>query len=432
MQLHEEQVSVYSIAVVALSFLFGQYNANLIIPKTCIRCVSKYCDCNSRGAGCDPSVCTCVNCENMMKPLSEMLDSELQAEDEDETEVFIPAEPVVSKIKGLENFGHMIDDFEDRPLEEKVTAAYEAAEKVTEEEANVRAGLEEEIKQLEAQLEEKVKKENAALDVYRRETNKVMCLELEEPSRWNDTYQQLKRYVIKTGDLPPLPSACTNEADRRLSIWVQEMKSLVYSKSERIINAPHRIEALESLGVEWIESSEDRWNKMYQRLAAYKKEHGTATLPSFMQCRKSKDKDLSALRHWVDQQEQDVQSGAMAKRLDRLKKLQGLGLPLKLSWEQEWDVNVVELLKFRSKHGHLNISGDGHSDLEGFVSELLKRLKKGSTVKLTKEEMYDLRSKGLLNDLKNPSGRQSAKGQAESVKLVPLDRVQEINYWAGM
>lgn len=29
MQLHEEQVSVYSIAVVALSFLFGQYNTNL-------------------------------------------------------------------------------------------------------------------------------------------------------------------------------------------------------------------------------------------------------------------------------------------------------------------------------------------------------------------------------------------------------------------
>mmetsp|Transcript_21158 Transcript_21158/g.44432 ORF Transcript_21158/g.44432 Transcript_21158/m.44432 type:complete len:87 (-) Transcript_21158:17-277(-) len=75
-------------------------------------------------------------------------------------------------------------------------------------------------------------------------TNKVMRLELEEPCRWNETYQNLKQYVVGVGTLPPPPSMCSSEEERRLSIWVEEMKSLVYSQSDKIIRAPHRIENL--------------------------------------------------------------------------------------------------------------------------------------------------------------------------------------------
>jgi len=410
------------------------------------KCNTKYCDCNSRGVGCDPAVCTCINCENMMKPLSEMLDDELNEVEEDETEVFVPQEVEMDcNIKGLYNFSHRIDDFEERRIpnpSEKLNVAYigresaaTEAREVMDEESETRSKLEEEIAQLEAQLQGKIDKEAQALQQYRRKTNRVMCLEMEEPCRWNNMYKELKEYVMKTGDLPPVPSACTTEIDRKLSIWVQEMKSLKYSKSERMVNAPHRIEALESLGVEWIESSEDRWNKMYERLVAYKRKHGTVKLPSFMQCRKAKDAELGALRRWVDSQEQDVKSGDM--RRDRLRKLQAVGLPLKLTWEQEWDYYVVELLKFRSKYGHLDVSGYANPDLNEFVSQLVSRLKKGSSVKLTKDEIYDLQIKGLLGDLKNMSrpgpGRPPAGGKGkESTKLVPLERVKEVNYWAGM
>jgi len=313
------------------------------------------------------------------------------------------------------------------------------------EESRTRETLQAQIQELESKLQAKIEKESGALDTYREDTNRVMCLELKEPCRWNSTYQQLKSYVMRTGDLPPVPSACVAEVDRRLSIWVQEMKSLVFSKSQRIVNAPHRIEALESLGIEWIESSEDRWNSMLGKLVAYKRQHDTVKLPSFMQCRKSKDKDLTALRHWVDVQEAEVKSGAMAKRRDRLKKLQNLGLPWKLTWEQDWDHYVVELLKFRSKYGHLNVGlasspsgNNAHSDLSEFTSHLLERLKKSSTVKLTNDELRDLGSKGLLGDLKSmaqcPLGRPSTNGnQGEGIlRLVPLERVKEVNYWAGM
>lgn len=71
------------------------------------RCATKYCDCNARGVGCNPAVCNCINCANMMKPHSEMLDHELEPEvEEDETQVFIPSDvdaTVSSKIKGLSN-----------------------------------------------------------------------------------------------------------------------------------------------------------------------------------------------------------------------------------------------------------------------------------------------------------------------------------------
>lgn len=410
------------------------------------KCITKYCDCNSRGVGCDPAVCSCVNCENMMKPLSEVQEHEHQRDDEDETEVYAPTGlDVGCKVKGLENWFHLIDDFEDRRISvpsEKVSAAYaaresaaDAAMKVIEEESKARSALEKEIEQLEGQLEGKVESESRALEEYLQRTNRVMCLEMEEPCRWNDTYRRLKEYVMRNGDLPPAPSACANEPDRRLSIWVQEMKSLVYSKSERMTTAPHRVEALEALGVEWVESSEARWNRMHDRLAAYKKQHGTAQLPPFMQCRRSKDKDLIALRHWVDSQEAGVESGAMS--MTKLRKLQALGLPLKLTWKQEWDHHIVELLKFRSKHGHLILAGNGNSDLSEFVTELLDRLKKGGDVNLTADENNELRSKGLLWDLKNllknPSARRpTAGGHTNSVKLVPLERVKEVNYWAGM
>ena len=414
-------------------------------PLSFNRCSTKYCDCVSNGMGCDPAVCTCINCENMMKPHSENLQDEIKPEEEDETEVYIPSEvDDRAKIRNIPNFAHLINDFEDRRVvdpSERLKIAYiqrenaqGAAKQAMEEESAKRKEIEQQVAQLEAELGAKLKKEYGALESYRKYTNNVMCLEIQEPSRWNSMYGMLKAYVMKTGDLPPVPSACTTEADRKLSIWVQEMKSLHYSKSDRIMNAPHRIEALESLGIEWVESTEDRWTKMFNRLAAYKRQHKDVTLPSFMQCRKSRDKDLIALRHWVDSQGQQVKAGSLS--MEKLKKLQELGLPLELTWDQKWKYYMVKLLKFRSKFGHLHVSGEVDSDINEFVTEVCNRLKKGSEVKLTKDEMQDLRVKGLFNDIenvyKNPVGRPAANGSKGGVRLVPLDRVKEVNYWAGM
>jgi len=381
-----------------------------------------------------------------------MTENELkQNDDEDKTQVFV--EEVVEDdprgLKGLQNFSHLMDDWDETRVSNptsKMNIAYinkqpalEAAKKAKEEEAAVRQEIEAEIKGMEAVLQAKIKEEHEALTDYRSKTNTVMCLEMEEPCRWNNTYQQLKQYVIKTGDLPPVPSACTTELDRRLSIWIQEQKSLVYSKATRIVNAPHRIEALEALGIEWIESSDDKWNRMYKNLKAYKQEHNTVILPSFMQCRQSKNKELTALRHWIDLQEQEVKSWSsedISKRHDKLKKLQELGLPIKLSWEQEWNYYILQLLKFRSKYGHLN-SQSNDPDLNNFLTVVLSRLKRGSEVKLTQDEMNDLRLKGLLNDLKdlinNPTGRSATTALPNDInQIVSVDRIKEVNLWAGM
>lgn len=368
----------------------------------------------------------------------------------DEVEVFVPQDDEINcKVKGLQNFSYMIDDFEERRIANPTAAlaiAYGArenavatAKKVMEEEAKKRAGIEAEIKQLEDELESKVRKESEALEEYRQNTNKVLCLEMKEPCRWNENYYKLKQYVQQNGELPPVPSGCNSEDVRRLSIWVQEMKSLVYSKSERITSAPHRIEALEALGIEWIESSETKWNSMYDKLVAYKKQHKTAKLPPFMECRRSKDSGLIALRHWLDQQEQDVKSGAMAKRRDRLHKLQALGLPLKLTWSQEWKYSVVDLLKFRSSNGHCYVTASctEYPGLHEFVTELLKRLKRDAAVKLTILETSDLQMKGLLPDLRKMNIGQAGKPVSNilnqgAAAVVPLERVREVNLWANM
>ena len=404
------------------------------------------------------------NCRNMtkfskskrkQKPFSKTQDELDQVEDRTEVFALEDVDCQQSSIKGLQpDFSHLIRDLDDEERvanpSERLHAAYterrtakEAAKKAIEEESKVQNELIEEIKRLEAQQKAHAEAEDRALDDYRQKTNAVMCLEMEEPCRWNDTYKRLKMYIKTHGELPPAPSFCTKEADRKLSIWIREMVSLKFSgggaksRHNRLTMAPHRIEALEALGVEWIETGEDHWNKMYDRLLAYKRDHKTVRLPSFMQCHKSKDTQLAALRRWVELQAQEVRSGAMAQRRDRLKKLQAAGLPVKLGWEHEWSHFIVELLKFRSNHGHLKVFGNSSPDLVQFVTEVLNRLRKDSPVNLSKDELNELRSNGLLRDLRRMSrrpveGSHSSGSQAESVSLIPLKRVKEVNYWVGM
>lgn len=389
----------------------------------------------------------------MMDSELELLEFEQRRVEEDETEVFaaIDADAAAAGpcgVKGLDKFSHRIDDREEGARRiadpsERLGAAYaareaaaEEADRVAEEESALREKLREEIEQLESELQETLGREDEARGEYRRTTGEVMRLEMEEPCLWNETYGRLKAYVEENGDLPPAPSACSVESDRRLSIFVRENKSLVYSKSRRMTSAPHRIEALGSLGVEWIRSGEDRWNDLHRRLLAYQRRTGAATLPPLVQCRKSRDRDLVALRHWVDAQEAAAKSGALSRRRDRVKKLREAGLSLPLKREKEWEHFVGELLKFRSKYGHVDVAPAAvdkprYRELSEFVSDVVSRLKrKKGSPKLKKEEMHDLRVKCLLRDLQD-MGRRMEK-QGGFVDAIPLSRVKEVNYWAVM
>ena len=336
---------------------------------------------------------------------------------DEKTEVF-PVDGLDKRciLQNLHSFEHRINDLETRrnvpdptPKLETLYGEHEklAAEtqSVIEKETALRANISAEILRLKSDLQQSTKAEDGARRAYRDETVSVMRLELQEPCRFNRMYGCLQKYVSAHGHLPPLPSSCESEEDRRLSIWIQENKSLMYSKSERITNYPHRIAALQAMGIEAGESdAQARWDKMFAKLELYKHQHGTAVLPTLAECRLSNDRKMIALRRWMDEQKEQVDSGSITKHMDRLEKLQDLGVPLKLSPQHEWEYYIQRLLVFRAHNGHTFVTNN-YPGLRSFVLGVLDKLKKGAKEKLTKDQMHDLRLKGLLFDLRSVNTR---------------------------
>ena len=90
------------------------------------------------------------------------------------------------------------------------------------------------------------------------------------------------------------------------------------------------------------------------------------------------------------------------------------------------------MLKFRSKYGHMDVSGSASPELSDFLTHFMNRLRKVSVVKLTKSERLDLQMKGLGDLTKMPRKGRPTNGGKTPLKLVPLERVKEVNYWVGM
>mmetsp|Transcript_5254 Transcript_5254/g.11253 ORF Transcript_5254/g.11253 Transcript_5254/m.11253 type:complete len:661 (+) Transcript_5254:170-2152(+) len=359
---------------------------------------------------------------DLSKEADEETSPDLPEEKPDEkTEVF----PVAGldkrcTLQNLHSFEHLINDLETRrnvpDPTPKLSTFYDEHEKlaaetqsVIERETALRANITAEIQRLKSDLQQSIKAEDGSRRAYRDETVDVMRLELQEPCRFNRMYGCLQKYVSGHGHLPPLPSSCESEEDRRLSIWIQENKSLMYSKSERITNFPHRITALKAMGIDAGESdAHARWNKMFAKLELYKHQHGTAVLPTLVECRLSNDRNLITLRRWMDEQKEQVDSGSITKHMDRLGKLQDLGVPLKLSPQHEWEYYIHRLLVFRAHNGHTFVSNK-YPGLHSFVLGVLEKLKKGANEKLTKDQMHDLRLKGLLFDLRSVNTRTNGR-----------------------
>ena len=340
-----------------------------------------------------------------------------EEEPDEKTEVF-PVDGLDKRctLQNLHSFEHLINDLETRrnvpdptPKLSNLYGEHEGlateTQSVIEKETALRANITAEIQSLKADLQQTIKAEDDARRAYRNETVSVMRLELQEPCRFNRMYCCLQKYVSEHGHLPPLPSSCESEEDRRLSIWIQENKSVMYSKSERITNFPHRMTALQAMGIDAGESDGDRrWHKMFAKLELYKNQHGTAVLPTLAECRLSNDRNLVALRRWMDEQKVQVDSGSITKHMYRLKKLQDLGVPLQLSPQHEWEYYIQRLLVFRAHNGHTFVTSK-YPGLQSFVLGVLDKLKKGANAKLTKDQMHDLRLKGLLFDLRSVNTR---------------------------
>jgi hypothetical protein len=171
---------------------------------------------------------------------------------------------------------------------------------------------------------------------------------------WEFMYRRLLAYKKKHGNTS-VPQGF--DADPPLANWVRTQRSCCEEKS--------RVDRLNAIGFEWeIQNPTRLWHTMYQRLVAYKKEHGTTHVPC---------KSDPQLERWVQTQRKNC------KLKDRIEDL------LNSIWF-EWEPNTIiletkcgimyqRLLAYKEKHGSTHVPRKSDLQLENWVQDQRRKCK---------------------------------------------------------
>jgi hypothetical protein len=150
---------------------------------------------------------------------------------------------------------------------------------------------------------------------------------------WEEMCKLLVAYKKHHGDCNVPRSWRQNE---HLAKWVDKIR---HRKAQL---SPNRIKQLDGLGFDW-DPHNTYWEQMYERLAAYKKQHGHCNVP-----REWKQDQL--LSTWVtNQRHRKVELSP-----ERIRRLETLGF----DWDPHntyWGQMYAQLVAFQKRHKHCNV-----------------------------------------------------------------------------
>lgn len=157
-------------------------------------------------------------------------------------------------------------------------------------------------------------------------TRKIFDLELREPCTWNSKLEKLKEYVQLHGGPPEHSKKVKgDETEKALVTWITGIKIKVKKEHSSVKKFPHRIEALEDLGVTWENENEARFEVMFQKLLDYRKEMGSFRMPSLDLCKESGDEELVQLHNWVFSQVGSIRYQLKNKKVEVVKRFLDVG-----------------------------------------------------------------------------------------------------------
>lgn len=220
-------------------------------------------------------------------------------------------------------------------------------------------------------------------------------------SRWMEMYQRLVKYGMDHGDTK-VPR--NYNLDPQLAAWVNTQR-VQFNKSELSLE---RTALLNSINFDWVAPkgrprgqlkglpSEDHWNIMYERLVAYKKDHGDTKVLK----RYKKDPQLA---QWVSCQRRAYKNKTMLdEHVSLLNSIDFL-------WEVHsrsngfWDDMYQRLFKYGVDHGNTDVPSSYNKkdpQLVSWVNNQRTAYKKG---KMSSERKLLLNSIGF--DWKEPRSR---------------------------
>jgi len=159
--------------------------------------------------------------------------------------------------------------------------------------------------------------------------------------QWNHMFKKLKAYKFENGDclVPQLYAK-----DKQLGIWVMNQRR----EHEANTLTAERKAKLDLIGFVW-EPHVYQWNLMFEKLLAYKFEHGDCLVPR----RYARDKQLGL---WVMTQrirnKNDTLTAEQKARLDSIGFIWRAKPEYKPESDEEWNHMYEKMIAFRQKHGH--------------------------------------------------------------------------------
>lgn len=209
----------------------------------------------------------------------------------------------------------------------------------------------------------------------------------DSPFIWDEKYEELYEFSKTKGHIY-LPLNDPKYTD--LKDWLAlQVLSKDYLPQDRF-------DKLDLLGVEWESKTirDFKWEIMYGKLRAFKKQHGHCKVPQKWE----KDPQLS---NWVCVQRRTHASGKLPSQ--RKKKLEALGFvwDFRKIYNAQWSQFYHQIVEFKKQHGHCAVPGK-YKKLASWVERQRTSRSKG---KLSKEREKKLTKIGFIWDFKEINER---------------------------
>lgn len=157
-------------------------------------------------------------------------------------------------------------------------------------------------------------------------------------NRWHEMFEALVAFHAEHGHCN-VPGTWPHNP--KLAKWVAGLRASYKSKSLE----PERVSQLDELGFIWDRSGDQRWEAMFEELAAYKQTYGHCRVSSV-------SAEHQKLGNWVRTQRTRQRQGELRK--DQIRRLNKLGFTWEL-WREQWDAMFAELLNFKTVYGHCDV-----------------------------------------------------------------------------
>ncbi len=183
---------------------------------------------------------------------------------------------------------------------------------------------------------------------------------------WEVYYESAKLFFEENGHLQ-IPKKYVSDNGLNLGMWLMTQRRIRAGKTVGNLSS-QQIEKLDSIGMDWEDGSNRKWNNAFRKLEIYKKEHGNVDIPTtyvtpddfplgkWVSNIRSKWKrgEYEILDEMGNRVAKNVSVKAKLLTLEQMEQLNGLGM-IWDKYSDQWNKNYIEAEIYWKTHGNLEV-----------------------------------------------------------------------------